>query len=159
MSQRKIYALLIVAALVIVLALAYATYHSLTPSAEFWDHFWPHFWSELIVGVVIAAIISWTIAKSKIIEASMVANANETDAGGATHLINFAVRNTCNHCLSNDGIYWHIFVERNCYIDIKAKELSTVQFQADREIEGKNFLHISGLLSAPIFPKRYVEIA
>jgi hypothetical protein len=151
-----------------VLALAYASYSSLSPDAKFWDNFWPNFWSDLVVGIIVAAIISWAITKSKRIEASIIADANEleadviakeTDSVGPTHLVKFAVRNTCDHCLSNEGIYWHLFIERSCYIDIDANELSTIQHEADREIEGKAFRHVSGLLSAPVFPKRYVEIA
>lgn len=168
MSQRWIYALLITLAVAILSALAYATHHSLSPDAKFWNDFWPNFWSDLIVGVIVATIISWAIAKSKRVEASIIANANEiqadvianeADTDGATHLIHFAVRNTCDHSLSSEGIYWHLFIERTCYIDIKAKELNTVQYEAVREIDKHAFLHVSGLLSAPVYPKRYVEIA
>lgn len=74
-------------------------------------------------------------------------------------MIRFAVRNTSDHLFGSEGIYWHLFIEKDAFIDVKISELSTLQYQHTRDLTGRDFEHLSGLLAAPVFPKRYVEIA
>jgi uncharacterized membrane-anchored protein YitT (DUF2179 family) len=127
MNQKVVYSLFAVSSLIVLFILGYITSRTIGVDAKFWENFWPNFWSDLIVGIIVATIISWAITKSKRMEAGIIANAkeleadviaNETSRDGATHFIRFAVRNTCDHCFSNEGIYWHLFIEEKAYIRV-----------------------------------------
>ena len=163
--NKNLQRILVVLFILIILGLlAWITYRDSVNSQSFWQNFWPNFWSDLVIGIILVPFIVWLISRTKNIEAKVIAAqakviANEATVDASTHRFTFSVRNTSPRCFNKEEVYWHVFVENEYYVSHEEAKRNTVQsHEIIVDIKGKPFRHITGILEAPVFPHRYVQI-
>ena len=121
----------------------------------FWQDFWPGFWAnfvaDLLVGIVIAGAISWLIAKSKKIDATVTGHLR---AAGPDFELRLSLRNTGKVSFKSQEIYFHILV--NNTLGPTEREGKTIRSPATPgDTEYSDF---GGLLERPLFPGRTTDL-
>jgi hypothetical protein len=128
----------------------------------FWTNFWPSFWADFaanfIVGIILTMVIAWLWDKRKNkVDARILFQLRSLDEPLAAEF-RFVLKNTGNVAFRENEIYWHVFIGEATPSDDLLATDPEPHLIGQVLIDGKNFVHYSGLLPAPAFPGRQLQL-
>ena len=121
-------------------------------SQEFWANFWPNFWADLVVGIVIAGGISWILAKSKKINASVSGRLRKV--GPTEFELQLSIKNSGKVNFKENEIFAHILVNNVLVPTI----LQGNARQSPVTLLEKPYSDFVYLMPLPCFPDRMTDL-
>ncbi len=121
-------------------------------SQEFWANFWPNFWADLVVGIVIAGGISWVLAKSKKIDASVSGTLRKISP--TEFELQLAIKNSGKVNFKENEIFAHILVNNVLVPTI----LQGNPRPAPATLFQKSYSDFVYLMPLPCFPDRMTDL-